>query len=433
MSMRKVFFGVFAGVLAVAYLSGSICYAGKTEVISVDIAGKLGNGQSAEPAISADGRYIAFRSSASNLVPDDTNGKDDIFVHDRKTGETTIISKNNADKLGNDGSSHPAISADGRYVAFQSSASNLVTGDINDKMDIFVHDRRTGKTKIISKGSAGKLGNNDSSKPAISADGRYVAFQSLASNLVPGDINDKMDIFVHDRLTGKTKIISKDSAGKLGNNDSSNPAISADGRYVAFQSSANNLTPGDTNDKTDVFVHDRRTGQTTLISKDSAGKLGNNDSSNPAISADGRVVPFRSSASNLAPGDTNDKTDVYVHDRRTGQTTLISKDSAGKAANGASDIPFISADGRFVAFQSDANNLVPGDTNGQEDAFIHDLQTGVTEIVSTDSNGIQGNAGGCFTPSISGDGRYVAFETEAGNLVPGDTNGVSDVFVRDRR
>ncbi|MFA4829231.1 MAG: hypothetical protein WC594_08430 [Thermodesulfovibrionales bacterium] len=372
--MRKVFLRVFAGLFAAAFMAASVSYAGTTEIVSVDSNGKLGNGNSDDPTISADGRYVAFSSAADNLVQGDTNGKSDIFVHDRQTGETKIISKDSNGKLGNNNSYVPAISADGRYVAFRSLAGNLVQGDTNGKSDIFVHDRQTGETIIISKDSSGKQGNNHSYEPAISADGRFVAFWSLASNLVPGDTNDKEDIFVHDRKTGETKIISKDSNGKPGNNFSRDPAISPNGRYVAF----------------------------------------------------------RSGASNLVPGDTNDKADIFVHDRQTGKTEIISKDSAGTQGTGPSSLPAISADGRFVAFESAANNLVPNDTNGETDAFVHDRQTGKTEIVSKDSTGIQGNGGRCFIPVISGDGRYVAFESDAGNLVPGDTNGKSDVFVRDR-
>ena len=372
--MRKGFLLVFAGFLAAAFMAASVSYAGTTEIVSVDSNGKPGNSGSNEPSISSDGRFVAFHSFADNLVPDDTNGMADVFIHDRQTGKTEIISKDSSGKLGNNHSDDPAISADGRFAAFRSGASNLVPGDKNGMTDIFVHDRQTGKTKLISKNSAGELGNNDSSEPAISANGRYVVFRSFASNLVKDDTNNKSDVFVHDIQTGKTKLISKDSAGILGNNDSSEPAISADGRYVAF----------------------------------------------------------RSWASNLVPGDTNGKSNIFVHDRKTGETKIISKGSDGKQAKGPSSLPSISADGRFVAFLSGAGNLVQGDTNGMDDAFVHDRQTGKTEIISVDSAGNQGKGGGCFIPVINADGRFVAFESEADNLVPGDTNGTTDVFVRVR-
>jgi len=432
--MRKVYVWMFSGFLAVMHPFGSVSYAGKTEVISVDSAGKLGNGMSNDPSISAAGRYVAFESTASNLVPGDTNGYADIFVHDRKTGETKIISKDSSGKPANGPSEHSRISADGRYVAFKSTASNLVPGDTNGASDIFVHDRVTGKTIIISMDSSGKSANGRSSNPAISADGRYVAFDSTAGNLVPSATNGKSHIFVHDRKTGKTKIISTDSAGNIGNNNGNRPSISADGRYVAFESTASNLVPVETNGKTHIFVHDRSTGKTKTISMDSSGKLGNNDSNRPSISADGRYVAFDSDASNLVTGDTNEAPNVFVHDCVTAETKIIDKDFAGKVGNnrGSSDAA-ISSDGRYVVYESQADNLVPGDTNGKSDAFIHDRQTGETKIISVNSKGTQGNAGGCFASAISADGRYVAFSSEASNLVPDDMNGERDIFVHDCR
>ena len=431
--MKKVFLRVFAGFLAAAFMAASVSYAGTTEIASKDSNSKPGNGNSNEPAISADGRYVAFESRAGNLVQGDTNDKMDIFIYDRQTGETNIISKDSSGMLGNNDSRKPSISADGRYVAFQSEAGNLSPDDINGRSDVFVHDRQTGKTKIISKNSSGTLGNGFSDKPAISADGRFVAFESEAGNLVPGDTNGMMDVFVHDRQTGKTKIISKNSKGKLGNNHSAQPAISADGRFVAFHSTADNLAPNDKNGMADIFIHDRQTGATKIISKSSAGKQGNGGSYIPVMSADGRYVAFESGADNLVKGDTNGKSDVFVHNRKTGVTEIISVDSNGKLGNNNSYEPSISDDGRYVAFASEADNLVPGDTNGKSDAFAHDRQTGKTKIVSVDSAGNQQNNGGlCSNPAVSKDGRYVAFESEAGNLVPGDTNGKSDVFVHDR-
>jgi len=432
--MRTVHVWVFAGYLAVSIISGAVSYADTIEVVSVNSAGKFGNNESSHPAISADGRYVAFDSTASNLAPGDTNGKKNIFVHDRQTGKTEVVSKNSAGTLADTDSEHHSLSADGRYVAFDSNASNLAPGDANGKANIFVHDRQTGKTTVISKNSAGVFGNGDSYHPAISADGRYVAFDSQAGNLAPGDTNGNANIFIHDRRTGKTSIISKDSAGKPGNQNSFSPAISADGRYVAFLSQAANLVSGNINGKVNIFVHDRKTGKTTVTSKDSVGAFGNGDSYNPAISADGRFVVFDSQAGNLVPGDTNGNTNVFIHDRRTGETKLISKNSAGKAGNNASNHAAISADGRYVAFESAADNLVPGDTNGKDsDAFLYDRQTGEMKIISKNSAGAQGSGSMCFNSALSADGRYLAFESAAGNLVPGDTNGVPDVFVRDGR
>jgi Tol biopolymer transport system component len=264
----------------------------------------------------------------------------------------------------------PSISADGRYVAFHSDASNLVPGDTNGTWDIFVHDRLTGQTTRVSVASDGTQGNNGSGDPSISADGRYVAFTSEASNLVPGDTNGTWDIFVHDRVTGQTTRVSVASDGSEGYGSSFSSSISADGRYVAFSSWASNLVPGDTNGWADVFVHDRVTGQTTRVSVASDGTEGNHVSLLPSISADGRYVAFSSWASNLVPGDTNEVQDIFVHDRLTGQTSRVSVASGGTEGNGASEFPSISADGRYVAFYSAASNLVPGDTNGTWDIFV---------------------------------------------------------------
>jgi archaellum component FlaF (FlaF/FlaG flagellin family) len=248
--------------------------------------------------------------------------------------------------------------------------------------DVFVHDRRTGATERVSIDSAGNQGNLPSFDPAISANGRFVAFSSFADNLVPGDTNGgdllfgAADVFVHDRRTGVTTRVSVDSAGNQANNGSLAPAISANGRFVAFGSLADNLVPGDTNGQTDAFVHDRRTGATERVSVDSAGNQGNNGSGGSAITANGRYVAFSSDADNLVPGDTNGETDAFVHDRRTGATERVSIDSAGNQGNNFSGGSAISANGRFVAFWSDADNLVPGDTNGQTDAFVHDRKTG---------------------------------------------------------
>ena len=331
----------------------------------------------------------------------------------------------------------PSISADGRFVAFAAWARNLAPGDTNGFGDVFVHDRGTGTTERLSADRTGTEANDTIHQPAISGDGHVVAFVSAATNLVPGDTNGQADVFVHDRPSGTTERVSVNSDGAEGDGSSERPTLSADGRYVAFSSSATNLVPGDTNGQSDVFVHDRQTRLTERVSVDSAGIQGNaasfvgpNDHGAP-LSADGRFVAFTSAATNLVPGDTNGQSDVFVHDRRTGTTERVSVDSAGTEANGWSERPSISTDGRFVAFCSYATNLVPRDTNGRWDEFVHDRQTHTTERVSVDSAGTEGN-GDSRGASLSADGRFVAFASDANNLVPWDTNSVTDVFVRDR-
>ena len=427
--------GVLAALLAVALASAG---PGLTTRVSVDSAGNQATGLfgSFNSAISADGRFVAFYSHASNLVAGDTNGKADVFVHDRQAGATTRISVDSAGAQANEGSFDPAISADGHFVAFESLASNLVAGDTNGKADVFVHDRLTGTTERVSVDSAGNQATDffsGSRRPAISADGRFVTFDSTAT-LVAGDTNNHPDVFVHDRQTGATTRVSVDSVGNQ-TGGGALPAISGDGRFVAFLSDTSDLVPGDTNGALDVFVHDRQTGATTRVSVDSAGNQ--EDSNNGryrdvAISGDGRFVAFASDASNLVAGDTNGTGDVFVHDRQTGATTRVSVDSAGgqgnnESGNGGLDI---SGDGRFVAFESVASNLIESDTIF-EDVFVHDRLTGATTRVSVDSAGRQADHVSTH-PSISDDGRFVAFESLASNLVAGDTNGIWDIFVHDR-
>ena len=269
---------------------------GNTTRVSVASDGTQANGGSFTPSISADGRYVAFASIAVNLVSGDTNGVQDIFVHDRQTGQTTRVSVASGGAQANGPSFDPSISADGRYVAFASNASNLVSGDTNNTGDIFVHDRQTGATTRVSIGPGGTQANRGSLAPSISADGRYVAFHSDATNLVSGVTNGTTHIFVHDRQTGATTRVSVASDGTEGNSVSIKPSISADGRYVAFQSIATNLVSGDTNRNQDIFVHDRQTGQTTRVSVASDGTEGNSGSNDPSISANGRYVAFQSQA-----------------------------------------------------------------------------------------------------------------------------------------
>jgi Tol biopolymer transport system component len=406
---------------------------GTTMRVSVASNGTQGNGDSVSwlSSLSADGRYVTFNSEASNLVSNDTNGARDVFIRDQQTGQTSRVSVASTGLQANGASEESSISADGRYVVFSSYASNLVSGDTNSYEDVFVHDWQAGQTTRVSIASNGVQGNSDSTGTSISADGRYVAFSSQSSNLVSGDTNSYEDVFVHDRQAGQTTRVSIASNGIQGNGNSTGTSISADGRYVVFTSFASNLVGGDTNNSGDVFVHDREAGQTTRVSIASNGVQGNSDSTGTSISADGRYVAFSSQSSNLVSGDTNGAIDAFVHDRQTGQTTRVSIASNGTQGNGGSGFTSISADGRYVGFHSLANNLVSGDTNGAIDAFVHDRQTGQTTRVSISANGIQGN-GDSGNTSFSSNGRYVVFTSYASNLISGDTNNVVDVFVRDQ-
>jgi len=413
----------------------------ETTRVSVDSSGAEGNSYSADSVISADGQIVAFDSGASNLVAGDTNDHYDVFVHDRLTGLTERVSVvdsssglHSSDVQGNSFSYGPALSADALIVAFSSDASNLVRRDGNGSQDVFVHDRSTGLTERVSVDSSGAEGNHVSWNPSISADGQIVAFMSYASNLVAGDTNGHYDVFVHDRSTGLTERLSVRSNGSQGNSASYEPSISADGQIVAFMSYASNLVAGDTNGHYDVFVHDRSTGLTERVSVHSSGAEANAGSYDPSISTDGRIVAFWSDASNLVAGDTNGVWDAFVHDRSTGITERVSVDSSGAEGDGDSGFPAISADGQIVAFVSFASNLVAGDTTGFNDVFVHDRATSLTERISVDSSGAGGDSDSGESPgaSISADGQIVAFQSYASNLVAGDTNGFGDVFVHER-
>lgn len=420
------------------------------ELVSVNSNGALSfGGNSGQPDITPDGRFVAFTSFAADLVVGDTNADWDVFVRDRNAGTTERVSVSTSGAQASGGTpwaSRPAISDDGRFVAFDTYASSLVAGDNNNHLDVFLRDRQSGTTSCVSVDLAGQPGNSLSSTPAISSDGRFVAFYSESTNLIAIDANGPAwDVFVRDLATGTTTCVSVSTAGAQGNNFSWIPSISATGRFVAFWSNASNLVTGGTSGGYgQIYVHDRASATTELVSV-SGGAQGN-DGSNPqvAISDEGRFVAFSSRAFSLVAGDTNGTDDVFVRDRVAGTTERVSISSTGGEANGASGTVgkavAISADGRTVAFQSFASNLVLSDTNGIADYFVHDRLSKRTERVNIGPGGVQANGSGgaggvtLYGPavSISADSRIVAFDSNASNLVPGDTNVADDVFVSDR-
>jgi Tol biopolymer transport system component len=368
------------------------------EVMPSPIGGDIarvtaGSKGSQNARLSPDGRFVLFDSEAADLVTGDTNGYRDVFLHDRTTGETTRIT-------GGHGSSYAgAISADGRWVAFDSYASDVVPGDTNNMRDVFLYDRDTMTTTRITDGNGG------SAVGGLSADGRRLVFASYASDLVDGDTNNYGDVFLYDADTQAiTKLTGGKGAGK-------SPSISADGHWIAFYSGAPNLVPDDKNHVRDVFVYDVEAGTTRRITDGNAAS----QSTTSSISADGRWVTFYSDASDLVDGDTNNRTDVFLSDLQQGTTTRISQ------GNSHSLGPVISGDGRRLAFTSYASNLTPGDVNAQADIFTYDTDLGLVARI-TNGNGPSD------LPAISADGSLVAFSSLAADLVAGDTNTMSDVF-----
>lgn len=385
--------------------------------------------------VSGNGRYVAFGSLASNLVPGDTNNATDIFVYDLLTKQMERVSVASDGTQGNEVSVNSVgMSKDGRYVVFHSRASNLVPGDTNGQDDVFIRDRQAGITQRVSIGSDGTQGDNFSGfgYVYVSDDGRSVAYESLSSNLVPNDTNLKNDVFVFDRQTNENHRVSVASDGTQGNNGSYVLDMSPDGRYILFSSSATNLIAGDTNNSSDVFMYDMQTGQTIRLSLGTGGIQGNGDSDDGAFSDDGRFIGFTSLASNLVSGDTNNAEDVFVFDRQNKTTTRVSVSSNGSQSPGGYIFgTSISPDGRFVVFATIADGLVPGDTNGLWDVFVRDTALGTTTLVSVRADGSQSNGqnGTSRKPTISDDGKIIAFSSSASNLVPGDTNGKTDVFI----
>jgi len=415
-------------------LSAGLCAAAlgqepTTHRVSVDSAGAQSNAGSGVIDMSSCGRFVAFQSSADNLVEGDTNGNPDVFVHDKLTGETTLVSISTDGEQGNSASWDCSISAHGRFVVFESGADNLVEGDTNGSDDIFMHDRNLGLTTLISVNSSGVQGDSYSWDPKISGNGQFVVFGSGATNLVDGDTNDEQDIFVHDRSTDLTTRVSVSSFGGQADESSREATISDDGRIVGFESQASNLVALDTNDETDVFVHDRQTGETIRVSVSSDGEQGFERCDQPSISGDGRFVIFWSRSSNLVAGDTNDESDIFVHDLQTGETTRVSVSSDGTEANARSLDPSITDDGRYLTFSCEGSNLVDVAVGDFFNSYLHDRETGETVLIGVGMDGVAPNA---LTDDgvISGDGSFVAFESYGTNLVEGDTNDEGDVFTR---
>jgi Tol biopolymer transport system component len=429
--MRRI-----ATVLFVAALvPGGVAFAAtaETSLVSVTVDGTPAAGTSGRPSISADGRFVAFASTAPDLVRGDNNGVQDVFVRDRQTGVTTRVSVNSAGVEANGPSGNPSISADGRYVVFESRATNLITKNPGKFQNIYDHDLVTGKTQRVNYPDSGFYQpDGDSSDPVISADGQHVAFDSLATNIGVFDTNGVSDVFEWGRdAPTLQRLISHDRWNDVADGASWGPSISADGWQVAFTSDADNLDLRvDSNNTSDVFVSDY--GQVLLVSRGFDGKLGNNTSRNASISADGKHIVFESYASNLVPNDTNFRNDLFTAQIEYWETiSRVNVDPTGAAAGGnLGPRSSISADGRYVAFSSGQDGLAANDNNGTWDVLVRDTVAGTTSLASAAGSGTPGDN---FSdePSISSDGRHVAFKSQATNFVPGVPLSSANTYVRD--
>ena len=374
------------------------------------------------PAISADGTEVLFTAGGS--------GYTQVYLKNLVTGSLTVVSSDSGGTAGDNTSDQPQFSADGTKVVFHSIADNLVAGDTGGHDDVFVKDLSTGAI-VRASANAGTGGNSASSAGTFSADGTEVTFESYASNLVSGDTNGHSDIFVTNLTTGAITLVSTDASGNEVNGDSLSPSFSSDGTKILFYSGASNLVSGDTNGVLDVFIKDLTTGAVTRVSTNSSGVQANNQAYDAQFSPDGTKVVFTSSANNLVSGDNNADPDVFVKDLVTGAVTQVSARQDGVEGNNLSDGGVFTPDGTKVIFYSTANNFVSGDTNGGYDVYEKDLVTGVVTLVSQNPAGVVGNLGSDIA-SVSSDGSKIAFQSGAANLVFGDTGGQQDIFVSQR-
>jgi Tol biopolymer transport system component len=401
-----------------------------SEMVDVSSAGTFGNSGSRELSLSADGRYVAFTSNASNLVAGDTNNLSDIFVRDRQLETTTRVSVNYFDQQSGGGFNGPSISADGRYVCFNSLASFLVLGDTNNRIDAFVRDRVLGVTLRVSLGSTGVQLNGNSTSSRLSSDGMYVAFTSAATNAVVGDTNGVDDVFLRSLMSGTTVRVNVDSLGSEATGGVSDVlAVSRYGAFVVFSSFATNLVPGDTNGFEDIFVRDVFAGTTARVNVSPTGAQTGNNYQAADISDDGRFIVFEHGSNNLVSGDTNNRSDIFLHDLLTGATERISVSSRGRQANDHSSDPRISRDGQVIAFKSFASNLVPGDTNGRSDVFVYERGTREVRRVNYAFDGTQFQDHVSERVALDGTGRTVAYASSSDGVLPGLSGGVLHSYV----
>ncbi len=417
MKLRYAIGCVVAGVVAIS----AVAFAGggpRTKLVSKNSAGVPASGGYSFPSgITPNARRVAFESHATNLPGAGTNFNQ-VYVRDRKTGKTKLASKSNGGDPADGGDSFDAtVSDSGRFVAFESNATNL-PGEINPEAQVYVRDLKKGKTELVSRLSGGNRATGGfSTDPSISGSGRLVAFESDATNL-PGSLSPDDQVYLRDRKTEKTKLLSKTDGGTPANNDSEDPAISPNGRFVGFESEASNL-PGGLGNDDQVYVRDLERDRTLLVSRNTAGSPANDDSEEVAVSKSGRFVAFESQATNLPGSIGPTYRQTYLRDRKRDKTTLISKDNAGDpAAGGYNEEPSVSANGRFVQFESEATNL-PGGTGTYGMIYLRDTDAGKTKLLSRSNGGDPANDDSFMARNsnlLSRDPRFGTFGSIATNL-----------------
>lgn len=420
--------GVMAtiAILAFSTLSSSVTYAtvpGVNDLVSIGTGGALADGSSSDiSSISGDGQYIAFMSNATNLVASDTNSTSDIFVRDVQNGTTVRVSVSSAGVQSNSSSSWSSISYDGRYVVFSSNASNLVASDTNGSSDIFIRDLTNNTTELVSSTAAGVQGNGNSTQPSVSADGRFVVFTSYASNLSSSAYQYASNVFLKDRMNGTIKAVSMNTSNSaLSNGGSSVPSISCDGNVVAFESAATNLVASDTNNVRDVFISVQGIGGPKLTNIGVSHGL-SGATEKPEVSCDGNKVALRGPTNLGSSGICN----LYVYDRLTQTFKEASLYLNGTCGNGDTDNITLSGDGRYVAFHSFDTNVSGSVVNAYQ-VYVRDMKTMTTERVSVASNLAMANKHANYA-MISADGSYVTYTSSATNLVAADNNAYYDIY-----
>lgn len=407
----------------------AVTHAGRIELESTSDEGEKGDLDSLDPAISGDGRVVAFYSFATNLDPQDRDSIPDIYVKDLRTGNIVLASIAKSGAKSDGPSYEVSISRDGSLVGFSSSATNLHPNDLDSTSDVYMKALSHGAVRLVSTSAQGAKGNDGSYGPSLAANGSRVAFHSIATNLHPRDKDDISDVFVKNLKTGELMLASNSDSGGKGRGYSYSPALSGDGTIVVFHSFATNLDPADGDELADVYAKNLRTRDLILVSTSDLGQKGNGDSYLPSVSRDGMLVAFHSTATNLDPSDSDPGEDVYVKDLSTGAISLISTSDTGLKGNGYSYEPAISADGHRVAFYSSATNLDRGDRDKTYDLYVKNLITGDISLMSTSDEDVKGN-GASLLPSLSDDGSRIVFWSVATNLDPGDQDQLPDVYVR---